>query len=81
MQLETDGEFEASIGAADLYNVVGPEALADNNNTHELEKFPMVGQFVSLYFPCGHVKSTAHDDEAFVSFFRQSEKWLKMRQS
>ena len=71
--------YAGVLDSQDFYNVVPPEALADNNNTSSLEEFPMVGQFVSLYFPMGHIKSTRHDDEAFVEYFTASEKWLKIR--
>ena len=40
--------------------------------------FPMPGQFVSLYLPMGHIKSTMKNDEEFVKYFKGSEKWLKM---
>jgi hypothetical protein len=76
---QTEAEFSSICDNAELYNVVLPHALADNNNTASLEQFPMVGQFVSLYFPLGHVKSTRRDDEDFANFFSESKKWLKMR--
>lgn len=40
------------------------------------QHFPMVGNFVSLYFPLGHVKSTMAYDEEFVTLARLSDKWL-----
>jgi hypothetical protein len=56
------------------YNVVKVEA-SDNS---KVGPFPLPGQFVSLYLPMGHIKSTMANDEEFVKSFGQSEKWLKM---
>jgi hypothetical protein len=38
--------------------------------------WPMVGNFVSLYLPLCHIKSTMAHDEEFVLKARISEKWL-----
>jgi len=38
---------------------------------------PLVGHFVSLLLPLGHVKSTCADDAAFLRAFEGSPKWLK----
>ncbi|KAL3761781.1 hypothetical protein ACHAWU_001297 [Discostella pseudostelligera] len=56
------------------YNVVRVEASDDS----KVGPFPLPGQFVSLYLPMGHIKSTMADDEEFVKYFGKSEKWLKM---
>jgi len=61
----------------DLYNIVRVPS-SDNEEGHEEKHFPMPGQFVSLYLPMGHIKSTMKNDEEFVKFFGQSEAWLKM---
>ena len=63
--------------ASDWYNVIMPSQLADNVNTPK-GAFPPVGLFVSLYFPLGHVKSAMVNDEGFVDYFSQSEKWLRV---
>ncbi|KAL7536023.1 hypothetical protein ACHAXR_006864 [Thalassiosira sp. AJA248-18] len=54
-----------------FYNIVRVATDSD-------KKFPMPGQFVSLYLPMGHIKSTMKNDEEFVKYFSQSEKWLKI---
>ena len=59
----------------EFYNIV---SVPSDNEDGLQKKFPMPGQFVSLYFPMGHIKSTMKNDEEFVKYFRESEKWLKM---
>jgi hypothetical protein len=66
-RLKSDGE--------NFYNIVRVDASEKNKGGG---MFPMPGQFVSLYLPMGHIKSTMRDDEEFVKYFGQSEKWLKM---
>jgi len=58
------------------FNVVCPEQL--RANVGGLTHFPLVGQFVSLYFPMGHIKSTTPDDHQFVEVFSASSKWLRV---
>ncbi|KAL9182185.1 hypothetical protein ACHAXT_012837 [Thalassiosira profunda] len=57
--------------ADDFYNVVRVPSDGE-------KKFAMPGQFTSLYLPMGHIKSTMKNDEEFVKYFSQSEKWLKV---
>uniref|UniRef100_A0A7S1FIU0 Uncharacterized protein n=1 Tax=Noctiluca scintillans TaxID=2966 RepID=A0A7S1FIU0_NOCSC len=77
---EDAASFDTRCTSEEPYNVVPPEALADrNNHPDDLETFPLVGQFVSLYVPLGHVKSTQSDDQKFVEFFSASAKWLRLQ--
>ncbi|KAL7543770.1 hypothetical protein ACHAWF_007455 [Thalassiosira exigua] len=71
--VEGDDRLQQRLGedGSDFYNVVRLPTDAGAN-------FPMPGQFVSLYLPMGHIKSTMKNDEEFVKYFGQSEKWLKM---
>lgn len=39
-------------------------------------RYPMVGNFVSLYLPFGHIKSTMANDAEFEMKVRMSDKWI-----
>ena len=68
-------QFTAEIEAAgdEWYNIIQVSDLA----TAESESYPLAAQFISLWFPLGHVKSTKSADEHFINVFRESEKWLR----
>lgn len=78
--VEADATFAARnlTASGEAYNVVSPEQL--HAQTGDLQAFPLVGQFVSLYLPTGHIKSTTPNDEAFLALFSKSRKWLTPRQ-
>lgn len=46
----------------------------ENRNNHT--EFPLVGQFVSLYLPLGHIKGTMANDQEFMLRASMSNKWL-----
>lgn len=76
LKIEDEDSFDQRVGhdGDNYYNVVKVPPSLDS----EITKFPMPGQFVSLYLPMGHIKSTMKNDEEFVKYFGKSEKWLKM---
>mmetsp|Transcript_2700 Transcript_2700/g.4083 ORF Transcript_2700/g.4083 Transcript_2700/m.4083 type:complete len:706 (+) Transcript_2700:156-2273(+) len=68
--LETDDEFRLRAQHEIVYNII---------ETHnKLTSYPMVGHYISLFMPLGHVKSTKSKDEEFIERFTQSAKWLKL---
>ena len=71
--VETDEAFAAKaekFSPKDVFNVVPISG-------DQKPSFPMVGQFVSLYFPLGHIKSTMPNDHEFTIKLEQlSKKWL-----
>ena len=76
--VEDGASWSSRSSSGDHYNLVTGGGLGKGGDGYGVERFPMVGQFVSLYLGVGHVKSTKGGDEEFKEFFRESEKWLKM---
>lgn len=70
LAIESDTEFTANISSrSNIFQTVKITGFRQ-------PRFPMVGNFVSLYFPFGHIKSTMAKDELFEMKSRISEKWL-----
>lgn len=79
--VETDDSMEhrVNVDSENFYNVVQVPASGGDVDRGIMRRFPaMPGQFASLYLPMGHIKSTMKNDEEFVKYFGESEKWLKM---
>lgn len=68
--VESDEAFrERSADAKDIFQVVKLD--------QGMVEFPMVGNYVSLFFPMGHIKSTKATDEEFILRAKLSQKWLQ----
>lgn len=57
----------------DIFQVIGPE---NSFKMIQTQMYPLVGQFVSLYLPMGHIKSTMANDDEFILRAELSNKWL-----
>lgn len=68
-EVQDDACFSTWCEENDPWNIVRPETL---------QEWALVGQFTSTLLPCGHVKSTRGDDNEFIEYMSQSEKWLQI---
>ena len=70
--IEDKDSFMARSDVDDAYNVIRPrDALFD----FKKGEWPLVGQFISLYFCCGHIKSAGPAAaDGFVEAFMNSDK-------
>ncbi len=66
---EPASDFDARVSRETPYNVISPG----------MDEYPLVGQFVSLLFCVGHIKSAKSKDDAFIKAFESSPKWLATR--
>ena len=70
---DTDESFSSKTEAGDPKDVFNVVPVSSDKQT----SFPMAGQFVSLYFPLGHIKSTMPDDHEFtIKLAQLPNKWL-----
>lgn len=67
-ELQTDDDFEEWCATAKPWNII----------KKEFDEFPLVGQYLSVLMPCGHVKSTRSNDTEFLDFMKKSKKWLRL---
>lgn len=83
-----DGMYDdmcQAVEGTDISVVNGPHAEEAvwntvSSATSAEHGFPMVGQWLSLIFPMGHIKSVESDHRHFVDVFSASPKWLQMRE-
>ena len=76
--LNDDAAFDTRVNSSEnessWYNLVEVEAM----NMLKEEKYPLAAQWVSLWFPLGHIKSTKPNDQHFLQLFGSSVKWLQV---
>lgn len=44
-------------------------------------EYMLVSHFIARLFPVGHIKSTEPRDQKFLDHFKQSKKWLRLREA
>ena len=71
---QTRNDFEKTISDPLYYNVIESSRVP----TIETTGLPLVGQYLSLWFPMGHVKSAKPNDQEFIKKFKASKKWLSV---
>lgn len=72
--IESDG-FEQSttkMNNTDIFHTIH----MDHHMMKHIQSYPLAGQFVSLFLPTGHLKSTIPNDQEFTLKARLSKKWL-----
>jgi len=67
---ETPKEFKSRTDKKLPWNIIAIPNVSE---------YPLVGQFVSLLFPLGHLKCTKPKDKKFLETFLRSEKWLHIK--
>jgi hypothetical protein len=75
IQVQDEASFRKSLEDPRVWNSIelpGDDYLRDDHN------LPLVGHFISVLFPLGHIKSTRPNHESFVDFFKDSPKWLRV---
>lgn len=87
----TNAHEQVELSSATALSVSGIEAVVESDEelasrtawnvitATPIKEFSLVGHFVSLLFPYGHIKSTENADSYFVKVFTQSKKWLAIR--
>jgi hypothetical protein len=72
--IESDADFlSKSTQRTDIFHSVTITGMSSHAPP---SRYPMVGNFVSLYLPMGHIKSTMVNDAEFEIKARISSKWL-----
>jgi len=82
VKVEDDESFRACADQKEVWNVIelGNAFSTSASILNDASKLPLVGHFVSILFPLGHIKSTRENDDEFLNAFKDSPKWLSIDQ-
>ncbi|GAB5358615.1 hypothetical protein AAMO2058_000473700 [Amorphochlora amoebiformis] len=69
--IDNESAFESTVKTVRPYNVLQPS---------EIDEYPLVSHFVTKALPIGHIKSTRSEDDEFIQIFKDSPKWLCVRE-